>query len=180
MGKALWGPMFAMTIMAFPAAIILGIVRATVVSDGGNPQLAFQLGHITTGVMFIGMMSVFSATVFAIARILGAFREGGGTIQTAAGRRVLTLVMPTTAKAMLLLMAMGMMMLVAGIVGEFALATVDETDRAASWGAWIEGMRRFGIATYLLSISLGLYTIITVIRLQSKRIRELGDEAALA
>ena len=189
MGKALWLPMLLMALMAFPIAAVLGIVRATAVADG-DTSTAVALGHITTGVMFIGFMSVFSAIVFAIARILGAFREGGGGIQETAGRRVLTLVMPATAKAMLLLMMMGMMMLLAGIVAEFALGAiasgaVTDGDAAlvqttASWSAWVEGLRRFGVATYLLSIALGLYTIVNVIRLQSRRIRELGDEPTLA
>ncbi|MDA0797822.1 MAG: hypothetical protein O2826_09390 [Chloroflexi bacterium] len=188
MGKALWFPMFLMAIMAFPVALILGIVRASAVSDG-DASTAFALAHVTTGVMFIGFMGVFSAIVFAIARILGAFREGGGTVQTAAGRRVLTLVMPNTAKAMIVLMMMGMMMLLAGIIAEFALAAVGsgaitDGDNALlqttqSWSTWITGLRRFGNTTYLLSIALGLYTIVNVIRLQSKRIRELGDEPAL-
>lgn len=189
MGKALWFPMFLMAFMAFPVALILGIVRATVVADGDDPSTAFALAHVTTGVMFIGFMGVFSAIVFAIARILGAFREGGGTVQTAAGRRVLTLVMPNTAKAMVVLMMMGMMMLLAGIVAEFALAAVGsgaitDGDNALlqttqSWSAWITGLRRFGNTTYLLSIAFGLYTIVNVIRLQSKRIRDLGDEPVL-
>ena len=185
MGKRLWLPMFLMGIMAFPIAAILGIVRATAVSDG-DAATAAALGHVTTGVMFIGFTSVFSAIVFAIARILGTFREGGGGIQETAGRRVLTLVMPATAKAMLVLMMMGMMMLVFGVVAEFVLGAVaggavTDGDAALvqtteSWGAWVEGVRRFGVATYLLSFALGLYTIMTVIRLQSRRIRELADE----
>jgi hypothetical protein len=97
--------------------------------------------------------------------------------------------MPPTANAMVLLMIMDMMMLVFGIVAEFVLGAVargavTDGDTALlrtteSWAAWVEGLRRFGIATYLLSISLGLYTIITVIRLQSKRVRELRDEPTL-
>jgi hypothetical protein len=187
MGKLLWAPMFAMAIMAFPAAIVLGILRAIAVADGEVASAA-ALGHFATGVMFIGFMAVFSAIVFAIARILGAFREGGGTVQTAAGRRVLTLVMPNTAKAMIGLMMMGMMMLLAGIVGEFALGLVAGTaitdgdaallQTTESWSAWVTGLRRFGNTTYLLSIALGLYTIVNVVRLQSKRIRELADEPA--
>ena len=187
MGKRLWLPMFLMGIMAFPIAAILGIIRATEVTDG-DVATATALGHVTTGVMFIGFTSVFSAIVFAIARILGAFREGGGGIQETAGRRVLTLVMPATAKAMLVLMMMGMMMLIFGVVAEFVLAAVaggavTDGDTALvqtteSWGAWVEGVRRFGVATYLLSFALGLYTIVTVIRLQSRRIRELADEPA--
>ena len=187
MGKRMWLPMFLMGIMAFPIAAVLGIVRAMAVSDG-DAATAAALGHVTTAVMFIGFTSVFSAIVFAIARILGAFREGGGGIQETAGRRVLTLVMPATAKAMLGLMMMGMMMLVFGVVAEFVLAAVAGgavTDGDAglvqttqSWGAWVEGVRRLGVATYLLSFALGLYTIVTVIRLQSRRIRELADEPA--
>ena len=185
MGKRLWLPMFLMGIVAFPIAAVLGIIRAMAVSDG-DAATAAALGHVTSGVMFIGFTSVFSAIVFAIARILGAFREGGGGIQETAGRRVLTLVMPATAKAMLVVMMMAMMILIFGVVAEFVLAAVAGgavTDgdagllqTAQSWGAWVEGVRRFGVATYLLSFALGLYTILTVIRLQSRRIRELADE----
>ena len=184
MGKALWLPMFLMGVMAFPIAFILGVIRASELSDGDLNNAAV-LAHVTSGVMFIGFMSIFSAIVFAIARILGAFREGGGGVQETSGRRVLTLVMPTTAKAMLLLMAMGMMMLLFGIIAEFVLAgfvngaNAADLKTAASWGTWVEGVRRFGVATYLLSITFGLYTIITILRLQARRIRELGDEAPL-
>ena len=180
-GKALWFPMFVMAIVAFPVAIVLGMVRASAVADG-DAATAATLGHVTSGVMFIGMMSVFSAIVFAIARILGAFREGGGTIQGAAGRRILTLVMPSPSKATIALMMMGMMMLLFGIVAEFVLAgavndaNAADLQTAQSWGTWVEGLRRFGVATYLLSISFGLYTIVNVIRLQSRRIRELADD----
>ncbi|MEE8518957.1 MAG: hypothetical protein V3S98_07515 [Dehalococcoidia bacterium] len=188
MGKALWLPMLLMAIMAFPIAFVLGAVGASEL-DGGDAATAAVYKHAGTGVMFIGFTAVFSAIVFAIARILGAFREGGGGIQETSGRRVLTLVMPATAKAMLLLMMMGMMMLIFGIVAEFVLAselndrissgTAASVQTAQSWATWIEGLRRFGVATYLLSISFGLYTIVNVIRLQSRRIRELGDEAAI-
>ena len=85
-------------------------------------------------------------------------------------------------------MMMGMMMLLFGIVAEFVLASelkdriesgsASSLQTAQSWATWIEGVRRFGVATYLLSISFGLYTIVNVIRLQSRRIRELVDEPA--
>ena len=38
----------------------------------------------------------------------------------------------------------------------------------------------FGVATYLLSITFGLYTIVNVIRLQSRRIRELAEDGPYA
>ena len=79
MGKRLWLPMFLMGIMAFPVAAILGIVRAAAVDDGDLGRAA-ALAHVVPGVMFIGFLAVFSAIVFAIARILGAFREGGGGV----------------------------------------------------------------------------------------------------
>ena len=42
-----------------------------------------------------------------------------------------------------------------------------------SWATWIEGVRRIGVAVYLVSIALGLATIVQVLRFQSARIREL-------
>jgi hypothetical protein len=59
--------------------------------------------------MAIGFAAVFAAISFAIARILGAFRKGGGDVQEAAGTEVRTLKMPLTAKLFIAVMAMGMM-----------------------------------------------------------------------
>ena len=185
-GKKLWLPMFLMGIMAFPVAFILGAFHGAAVADGNEVNQARVLGQLVPAVQFIGFMSIFSAIVFAIARILGAFREGGGGVQEAAGKRVLTLVMPRTAYTMLLLMMMGMMMLLFAIVAHFVLAFVvdgasDSTLRdVQTWSTWLDGLRRFGVSTYLLSFAFGLYTIVNVIRLQSRRIRELSDEEAVS
>ncbi len=183
MGKTLWLPMFLMGIMAFTAAVTLGAIRGAAIADGADEaNTAAILGQIVPAVQFIGFMSVFSTIVFAIAQILGAFREGGGGVQQTSGRRVLTLVMPTTAWAMLMLMMMGMMMLLFAISAHIVLAfVVDDASLSTlrdveTWSTWLEGLRRFGVATYLLSFALGLFTIVNVIRLQSRRIRELGDE----
>jgi len=183
MGKTLWLPMFLMGIMAFPVAFILGAFQGAAVADGvDEANTAAVLGQLVPAVQFIGFMSIFSAIVFAIARILGAFREGGGGVQEASGRRVLTLVMPPTAWAMLLLMMMGMMMLLFAIIAHIVLAfVVDDASLSTlrdveTWSTWLEGLRRIGVSTYLLSIAFGLFTIVNVIRLQSLRIRELGDE----
>lgn len=190
MGRALWLPMFLMGIMAFPVAFVLAAIRGGLIASGTDAATVAALGQIVPGVQFIGFMSIFSAIVFAIARILGAFREGGGSVQESTGRRVLTLVMPGTAKAMILLMMMGMMMLLFAVVAHFVLAgvvggAVSDGDQATvrtvtSWATWLEGLRRFGVAVYLLSISLGLATIVTVIRLQSRRIRELASESLVS
>ncbi len=46
----------------------------------------------------------------------------------------------------------------------------------ARWGDVLEGFRRFGVALYLAGIAFGLGTIITVLRFQAGRIRELASE----
>ena len=49
--------------------------------------------------------------------------------------------------------------------------------RAVSRSPRLEGVRRVGVATYLLSISLGLATIFSVVRFQTRRLTELPGEA---
>ncbi len=191
MGVKMWKPMLAMAVMAFPIAFILGAVRANLLATGTTIQdtaNAAALGQYTTAVMFIGFTAAFSAIVFAIARILGALRTGGGSVQEASGRRVLTLAMPMTAKGMLITMMMAMMMLIFAVVVHFILGVVVSNavldgnqgtiDTVASWSTWIEGVRRLAAAVYLVSFSLGLATIIQVLRFQASRIRELPDEPA--
>ena len=187
MGRLLWLPMLLMGAMMLPVLLVLGAVRGALISDGDEAKAVAVLGHVVPGVEGVLFIGIFSAIVFAIARILGAFREGGGGVQESAGRRVLTLVMPPSAKTMLMLMMMGMMMLLFATVTEFVLAglaggAVNDGDEAqlqsiASWETWLEGLRRIAVSTYLLSIAFGLATIVTVIRLQSRRIRELAREA---
>jgi len=41
----------------------------------------------------------------------------------------------------------------------------------------LEGLRRFGVALYLFGITFGLGTIITVLRFQARRVRQLPAEA---
>ena len=117
MGRKLWAPMWGMAIMAFPIALILGIVRSNAIASGEAESTIVALGHTTTGVMFIGFTAVFTAISFAIARILGEFRKGGGEIQGLVGSDVRTLKMPPTVKLFILGMAMAMMtLLVASII----------------------------------------------------------------
>ncbi len=78
---------------------------------------------------------------------------------------------------------MAMMALVAAVIahvivgiglvsGDLALAIGEQ------WAIWLEGVRRVGVATYLLAISLGLATIVVVLRFQTVRLRELPTETA--
>lgn len=178
MGRKLWAPMWAMAIMAFPIAFILGIVRSSAIASGEAESTIVALGHTTTGVMFIGFTAVFAAISFAIARILGEFRKGGGEIQELVGSDVRTLKMPPTVKIFILGMAMATMTLliasiihlvVAGQVSSGALSLVDAETAAIN----LEAVRRLGVAVYLVAITFGLATITRVLRFQAIRIREL-------
>ena len=181
MGRRLWAPMFAVAIMAWPVALILSGVRAAeIASSSPDPVTVARLGQLVPAVTFVGFLAVFAAVSFAIARILGVFRKGGGEVQEAAGRSVQTLRMPATAKLFLGLMVIAMMaiavavvlhVVVASAIGTWSETTVEQ------WSIVLEAVRRVGVAVYLVAIALGLGSIITVLRFQSGRIRQLSSEA---
>jgi hypothetical protein len=128
---------------------------------------------------------VFAAISFAIARILGEFREGGGRLQEATGRRVATLEAPLTAKLFIVAMATAMKVLLGAVVlhvvagAAIARGSAFALARTEQWSIWLEGVRRFGVALYLLSIAFGLATVITVVRFQADRLRQLPEELAI-
>lgn len=180
-GRTLWGPMLLMAVLAFPVAFILGAVRAGEIADGAAATTIESLRHVGAGVMFLGFASVFAAISFAIANILGAFRRGGGEIQEAVGVQVQTLKMAVTGKIFIAGMMMAMMVILGAVVAHWVLASsvssgdlsLVDSERAF---VWLEGIRRIGVAMYLTAITLGLGTIITVLRFQARRVRELADE----
>lgn len=178
-GRALWGPMLLMALMAFPVAFILGAVRSNEIATGGAATTIESLRHVTAGFMFLGFASVFAAVSFAIAKILGEFRRGGGEVQEAVGGEVQTLKMPVTAKVFIAGMMMAMMAILGAVISHWVIAgsvssgTVSLVDSEQAF-VWLEGVRRIGVAIYLTAITFGLGTIITVLRFQSRRIRELA------
>ena len=183
LGRALWFPMWVMAVMAFTVGFILAIVRANeIASTSPDADTIAQLQHVVAGFMFIGFASVFAAISFAIARILGEFRKGGGDVQEATGRTVHTLKMPLTAKLFMLTMAMAMMTIIGAVILHFIFAADIDNTQASLLDSEerfivLEGVRRVGIAMYLISFMLGLGTIIKVLRFQAIRIRELPGEA---
>jgi hypothetical protein len=184
MGRVLALPMLGMALTAFAAALVAGVVRADRVADGADAVTVEALRHLTTGLMFIGFAAVFAAVSFAIARILGELRKGGGDLQEAAGREVKTLVMPLTAKLFLGLMAMAMMVVLGAAIVHLGLAaSVDSGSTSLTdseqWFVVLEGLRRIGVAVYLFAILLGLATISRVLLFQTARVRELPDEPQL-
>ncbi len=177
-GRRLWFPMFLMALMGFGIGIVLAFFRADAVNSG-DVQDAAALGQFVPAFMFIGFAAVFSAIAFAVARILGAFRAGGSGMQHAVGAEVKTLTMPPTGRAFIGLMVMGMMFILVPVVIHLVLGTLIATGsdsalaNAEEWSIWLEASRRFGVSTYLLSIGLGLATIITVLRFQSVRLGQI-------
>ncbi len=180
-GVRLWRPMLAMALMAFIAGTVLGIVRADEISGGGSAETIERLRHVQAGVMFAGFAAVFAAISFAIARILGQFRKSGGELQEAAGGRVVTLKMPVTAKVFLATMMMAMMALLGAVVLHFVFAadlngSVASLELSEQRFIVLEGVRRVGVAGFLVAITFGLATIAQVLRFQAARLRELASE----
>jgi hypothetical protein len=179
-GGKLWKPMLVMALMGFAVGLVLAAVRANAIANGGAASTIVSLQHFVPAAMFIGFASVFAAISFAIARILGEFRTGGGAVQEAAGGPVETLKMPPTARAFIGLMAMAMMTILAGVVAHIVIGAQIASGSASAladseqWAIWLEGIRRFGTALYLFAIALGLGTIIHVLRFQAIRVRELA------
>lgn len=180
MGRRLWTPMWVMAIMAFPIALIFGIVRSNAISSGESEATIAALGHTTTGIMFIGFTAVFAAISFAIARILGEFRRGGGEVQELVSSEVRTLKMPPTARLFVLGMVIGMMtLLVASIIHLVVAAQLSSgaisVGSAETAAITLEAVRRLGVAVYLVAIAFGLATITRVLRFQAIRLRELAS-----
>lgn len=186
-GDRMWRPMLGLGLAGFVVGIVLAFVRAGVVSDGDptDTDLIATLGHLVPGFVFLGFFGVFTGVSFAIARILGVFREGGGEVQQDLGVPVQTLRMPLTGRAFMMLMMLGAMTslfaVVAHFIVAFAVPSLDPEDltRSAQWGAALGGVRRIAAAAYLLGISLGLATIIYVIRFQTVRVRELAGSTPI-
>ena len=178
-GRTLWAPAFAMSLVGFALGMILAIAKANAIADG-DAVLAASLNNYGIAAMFFGFTMVFTGIAFAIARILGEFRVGGGQTQETAGSDVKTLKMPATGRAFIALMAMAMMILMAAVIGHVIVGvqinaeTLSLVD-AEQWDIWLEAARRFAVQLYLFSIALGLATIIYVVRFQSIRIREIAD-----
>ena len=178
MGRALWAPMWLMSLMAFAIGFILAAARSSIVADFGVVDAGAQrLSHLVPAVMFIGFLAVFAAVSFSIARILGALRKGGGDVQETAGSEVETLKMAATARVFMGMMVMGMVLIAVMVVLHFVAAGNVGTwsaETLESWAISLEGFRRLGVAMYLFGIAFGLGTIIAVLHYQSGRIRDLA------
>ena len=122
MGVYLWLPMLLMGLMAIGTAFELGIAQGAIGADlfetfDATDKANFEtLGVLSSGFAVLGIGLLLSAVSFALARIAGIFRVGGGQVEKAIGSDVQTLAMPWTAWAFLMLMMMGLMIVVAGFI----------------------------------------------------------------
>jgi hypothetical protein len=182
MGTKLWRPMFVMGLMGLIAAAVLAFVRASIIGDAdpNDVDSIETLRHLVTGTLFIGFTAILAAISFAIARILGVFRVGGSEVQSDVGQNVETLKMPPSGKIFIGLMMMGMMAVAVGAISNIivglAVPSLDPADLVTSekWYLFSVGLRRIGVGLYLTGITMGLVTIMTVIRFQAVRIRQLA------
>ncbi len=205
LGNILWAPMAIMGIMLVFVAFGLGIARSQLSVDlseefsaGTKANLA-TMGQLVPGFMFLGFAMIFAGISFAIARILGVFRAGGGLVQEAIGKGIKTPDMPITAWIFLVGMMMAMMVLVFTFVGHIYASTQaydawitatsagvagDQAalDRATAFAAWANPLKEVALALILTSIVFALYTISNVLGFQFSRIREIvtGQEEGAA
>ena len=197
-GGRLWAPATVMGLMLIATAFALAATRSQMSVDLSEEFTAVRkanlevLGQLIPGFMFLGLGMIFAAISFAIARILGIFRTGGGVVQQGIGKGIKTPLRPVTVMIFLAGMMMAMMVLVFTFVGHVYAATqahdawINATSagiagneaalgRAETWGTWLEGLRRFAVGLYLTSIAFGLATIIKAIGFLTMRMRELTE-----
>jgi len=202
MGIYLWLPMLLMGLMAIGTAFGLGIAQGAIAADlferfDALDKANFEtLGVLSSGFVVLGIGFLLSAISFALTRIAGIFRVGGGQVQAAVGNDVQTLAMPWTAWTFLMLMMMGLMIVIAGFIVHVVAAVnihdawIDATGPdgaiasklglAQTLTAWAGPVQRFGVATLFTGIAFMLVTIIRILRFQANRLKELAEQRKLS
>ena len=169
MANTMWGPMLLMGVMSVVAGLVVSWVwAANVGTDTGLDARAW-----TQGLQFLGEGFVLSSISFLLASILSGLREGGGEVQEALGLPVMTLKMPPTAKAFVVLMMAGLMVEIVQFGLYIYITTFDDVARYALWSSWLGPFREFGLGLLLAGIILALATIATALGFQFSRIRDI-------
>jgi hypothetical protein len=168
MAKTMWFPMLAMGFMA----LMVGLVLSLVASGETNPGSVASLFAWAQGTMFLGEAMLLGGIAFLLGSILSALREGGGEVQESVGVVVKTLNMPTSAKAFVGLMMIGMMLGVAQFVLYIFVAT-DASASPGAWFAWLGPLREVSLGVLLSSIVLALYTIGSALGFQFDRMKQI-------
>jgi hypothetical protein len=176
MAKRMWAPMVAMGGMAVIAGLIASVVWA--LSIGNDPGDVATAAAWTQGLQFLGEGFLLAGIAFLLGTILSGLRNGGGEVQESLGVPVRTLKMPTTAKAFVVLMMLGLMVSITQFVfyvgvGSFDVSSADDLATIASWSAWLGPFRELGLGLILSGIVLALATIARVLGYQFGRVREI-------
>ncbi|MEA3501502.1 MAG: hypothetical protein U9R47_01900 [Actinomycetota bacterium] len=169
MATTMWGPMLVMGVMSVFAGLVVSWVWA------GNVGTSTGLGARawTQGLQFLGEGFVLASISFLLASILSGLREGGGEVQEALGLPVMTLKMPNTAKAFVVLMMMGLMIEIAQFGLYIYITTFDDLARYTLWSSWLGPFRELGLGLLLAGIILALATIAKALGFQFSRIRDI-------
>ena len=177
MARALWLPKLAMGAMALVIGLIVGLAASGQAADSSTFR---ELSAWAQGTLFLGEGLLLSGISLLLGTVLAGLREGGGEVQAALGAPVKTLAMPTSAKAFIALMAVGMMAAIGQFVGYAVVATQYAGNAAvfATNAAWLGPLREVALGVLLSGIVLALYTISRVLGFQFTRIRELITTAA--
>lgn len=165
----MWKPMVVMG----PMLVAIGLVLSLISTGADDPDTRQALSAWTQGTQFLGEAMLLAGISFLLGTILAGLREGGGEVQQSLGLAVKTLRMPTSAKAFLVLMAVGFILGVAQFVLYGIAAYVDDP---ATWFAWLGPLRELSLGILLSGIVLALFTIGTVLGFQHWRIRQIIEE----
>ena len=186
--------------VSFTAGDYYAFDKVTREAAGMGSDLAGKKAWIeSTGVWlptfkFLGVGMLLGGVSLLLATILAALRDGGRKTQEALGSDVRLMEPPTTAKLFPLLMALGMITLIAALVIGIVVARlsfdywdhsiVDNLDPATKGllkdlraintiTLWLEPFKFVGLALILTSIGLALATIARALRWQTDRMREM-------
>ena len=175
----MWGPMFAMGIMAVMIGVVFSIIEAVAAADK-DTEVFLTFKALSQGTEFLGEALLLSGIAFILGSILGSLRQGGGEVQESLGATVKTPVMPFAAKLFVGLMMMGLMlgMVQFGfylfVASEAVSLTAGETTTINAFFAWLGPLREVSLGLILSGIVLALATIgTTVLPFQFWRVQEL-------
>jgi hypothetical protein len=169
MANTMWGPMLLMGVMAVVAGLVVSWVwAANVGTSTGLDARAW-----TQGLQFLGEGLVLASISFLLASILSGLREGGGEVQEALGLPVMTLKMPNTAKAFVVLMVTGLMIEMVQFGLYIYITTFNDLARYTLWSSWLGPFRELGLGLLLAGIILALATIAKALGFQFSRIRDI-------
>ena len=168
MARTMWAPMLAMGAMALLAGTFTSFAWSTNV--GVDALAATQSAMWTQGLQFLGEAFLLSGISFLLGSILGQLRSGGGEVQQQLGLPVVTLKMPATAKAFVVLMMLGLMVGIVQFVMYAVGTTITDPAQIAVAGAWLGPLRELSLGLLLSGIVLALATIANVLGFQFNRL----------